>query len=126
MPTQIGTGIQLSHSPDGVGYKLMELPPEVLEALESANPPELRLVSSATSAILKCGPRSWALRQKNTSNALILLRPSNTTLSSSQIPGPGLTVVSTMHDTIELVPASVDQPVAATKGKWHERFARGR
>jgi len=40
MSSQNDAGIPVSHSPNDVGYKLMELPPELLEALESASPPE--------------------------------------------------------------------------------------
>ncbi|KAI1814645.1 hypothetical protein GGS20DRAFT_547227 [Poronia punctata] len=126
MSSQNNSGIPLSHVPDGVGYRLMELPPELLEALESSNPPELRLVPSTTSAVLKCGTRSWGLRQKNTSNALILLRPESITPESAQVPESGLKMISTIHDTIELVPEPTDKPVSTVKGKWHERFAKGR
>jgi hypothetical protein len=40
MSSQNDPGIPIFHVPDGIGYRLMELPPELLEALESANPPE--------------------------------------------------------------------------------------
>ncbi|KAI3322116.1 hypothetical protein HD806DRAFT_536583 [Xylariaceae sp. AK1471] len=126
MSSQSDTGIPLSHAPDGIGYRLMELPPELLEALQSANPPDLRLESSENSAILKCGSQSWSLRQKNTSNALILLKPTDSTVASSQMPQTGLKAISTIHDTIELIPESADKPAPVTKGKWHEKFARGR
>ncbi|KAI8632464.1 hypothetical protein F5Y19DRAFT_421309 [Xylariaceae sp. FL1651] len=126
MSSQNNTGIPLSHAPDGIGYRLMELPPELLEILESENPPELMLESSATSAVLKCGSQSWGLRQKSTSNALILLKPSDTTVASSQISQTGLRAVSTIHATIELVPESASKPTPVTKGKWHEKFARTR
>ncbi|KAI0433606.1 hypothetical protein F5Y09DRAFT_298287 [Xylaria sp. FL1042] len=126
MQSQNDSGIPVMHAPDGIGYRLMELPPELLEALESATPPELRLESSTTSAVLKCGSQSWALRQKNTSNALILLKSSDVTVMSAQIPQPGLKAVSTIHDTIELVPESTDRPIPVAKGKWHEKFAKGR
>jgi hypothetical protein len=86
----------------------------------------LRLESSATSAVLKCGSKSWGLRQKNTSNALILLKPGDTAVASFQMPQTGLKAISTTHDTIELVLESADKPIPATKGKWHEKFARGR
>ncbi|KAI1429931.1 hypothetical protein F5Y12DRAFT_211934 [Xylaria sp. FL1777] len=126
MLSQNDAGITVIHAPDGISYRLMELPPELLEALESATPPDLRLESSATSAILKYGSQSWGLRQKNTSNALILLKSSNVTVASAQIPQSSLKAVSTIHDTIELVPESADKPAPATKGKWHEKFAKGR
>ncbi|KAI0541146.1 hypothetical protein GGR58DRAFT_57584 [Xylaria digitata] len=126
MSSQNGSGIPVFHAPDGIGYRLMELPPTLLEALESAAPPELRLESSTTSAVLRCGSQSWGLCQKNTSNALILLKSSDVTVASAQIPQTGLKAVSTIHDTIELVPESADKPTQVTKGKWHEKFAKGR
>ncbi|KAI0193415.1 hypothetical protein EV127DRAFT_16920 [Xylaria flabelliformis] len=128
MSSQNDTGIPVFHAPDGIGYRLMELPPELLEALESPNPPNLSLEASATSAVLKCGSKAWGLRQKNTSNALILLKPGNINLASSKIPQAeiGIKLISTTHDTIELVPESTDKPAPLTKGKWHEKFARGR
>ncbi|GAP92319.1 putative sister chromatid cohesion protein [Rosellinia necatrix] len=126
MSSQNDSGIPLFHAPDGIGYRLMELPPDLLEALESENPSELRLEASATSAVLKYGSQSWGLRQKNTSNALIILKPGDMTTPSSQISRASLNVVSTIHDTIELVPEPTGKPAAVTKGKWHEKFARGR
>mgnify|MGYP006976770383 FL=1 len=39
MATQADAGITLTYAHDGRGYKLIELPPEVLELLESENPP---------------------------------------------------------------------------------------
>lgn len=78
------------------------------------------------SAILKSGSQSWALRQKNTSNALILLKPSMTQTSTTEIPETGLKTVATIHDTIELVPESSSAPAPVARGKWHEKFARGR
>ncbi|KAI2777110.1 hypothetical protein F4815DRAFT_482487 [Daldinia loculata] len=127
MSSQRETGISLNHAPDGVGYKLLELPPELLTLLESDTPPVLTLESSTNSAILKNGTQSWGLRQKNTSNALILLKTSEgTTPSSSEVPGASLNAIATIHDTIELAPELAVAALPVAKGKWHERFARGR
>ncbi|KAI1468844.1 uncharacterized protein F4812DRAFT_424890 [Daldinia caldariorum] len=127
MSSQREASISLNHAPDGVGYKLLELPPELLALLESDTPPVLTLESSTNSAVLKNGTRSWGLRQKNTSNALILLKTSEgASTSSSEVPELSLDAISTIHDTIELVPdlAAAAAPIA--RGKWHEKFARGR
>jgi hypothetical protein len=39
MSTQENKGIPLSHAPDGVSYKLLELPPELVALLEGDTPP---------------------------------------------------------------------------------------
>ncbi|KAI0834115.1 hypothetical protein F5Y06DRAFT_279900 [Hypoxylon sp. FL0890] len=127
MSSQKDPGIPLNYAPDGIGYKLLELPPELLALLESENPPVLTIESSTNSAILKNGTQSWGLRQKNTSNALILLKSSEcTSPSPSQIPETGLRAIATVHDTIELVSEPTGKTAPVAKGKWHERFARGR
>lgn len=41
MSSQQDTGILLTHSHNGIGYKLLELPPELVALLESENPPML-------------------------------------------------------------------------------------
>ncbi|KAI1381854.1 hypothetical protein F4677DRAFT_399921 [Hypoxylon crocopeplum] len=127
MASQSDTGIPLNHALDGIGYKLLELPPELLALLESENPPILTIESSSNSAIVKSGSQSWALRQKNTSNALILLKSSEETAStSSQIQEAGLKAIATVHDTVELVSEPTGKPTPVARGKWHEKFARGR
>jgi sister chromatid cohesion protein DCC1 len=85
----------------------------------------LTLQSSPTSAVIKHGSQSWSLRQKNTSNALILLTPAKTHTSpgsSSEIPETGLKAIATVHDTIELVSEEAAKAAPATKGKWHEKL----
>ncbi|KAL2193445.1 hypothetical protein P885DRAFT_64070 [Corynascus similis CBS 632.67] len=110
MSTQdISNSIPLSHAPDGTGYKLMELPPELLELLESQDPPT----------------------QKNTSNALILLTPAASPASGRADEGPpaaGLSTIATVHETIEIVPedGAAAAPAPKARGKWHEKFGRGR
>ncbi|EGO58929.1 hypothetical protein NEUTE1DRAFT_39623 [Neurospora tetrasperma FGSC 2508] len=166
MSTQLNAGIPLSHAPDGVGYKLLELPSELAELLESENPPTLTLHPSPTAALLKTTidglPKTYSLRQKNTSNGLILLSPFTTTQTAPQprpdnkqtttepgdemdieqeqqqehqeeekgmgIPIPGLRTLTTLHETIELVPEAegASAPAVKARGKWHEKFARGR
>ncbi|KAK8127624.1 hypothetical protein PG984_008732 [Apiospora sp. TS-2023a] len=131
MSSQADAGIPLAHAPDGVGYKLLELPPELLALLESDDPPVLKLESSAASAVVKHGSQTWGLRQKNTSNALILLAPAPSTSStgedSDQPAATELKAISTVHDSVELVldtTGETAKPVA--RGKWHEKFARTR
>ncbi|ROW02103.1 hypothetical protein VSDG_02502 [Cytospora chrysosperma] len=122
LSSQDAKGIPLNHAPAGTGYKLLELPPELLALLESASPPaQLRLEPSPTAGLLRAPDgRTWSLRQKNTSNALILLRADSHSHS--------LDAVATLHDTVELVPEAeaAAAPVLVAKGKWHERFGRTR
>ncbi|KAK8090787.1 hypothetical protein PG994_000292 [Apiospora phragmitis] len=134
MSSQDNSGIPLAHAPDGIGYKLLELPPELLALLESDDPPVLKLESSAVSAVVKHGGQTWGLRQKNTSNALILLAPAPASSSPEESSAPAaqpgqteLKAISTIHDSVELVPDTTGEtakPLA--RGKWHEKFAKTR
>ncbi|KAL2121255.1 hypothetical protein VTJ04DRAFT_5282 [Mycothermus thermophilus] len=144
MSSQPTSGIPLFHAPDGTGYKLVELPPELAELLESQDPPTLTLHPSPTAALLKTPAtttapgKTYSLRQKNTSNALILLQPATTASANTAVDqesetpaGPGLHLISTIHETIELVPeaeggAKAGSEAPKPRGKWHEKFARGR
>ncbi|KPM45336.1 hypothetical protein AK830_g1136 [Neonectria ditissima] len=123
-------GIPLRHIPDDAGYRLIELPPELLSLLESDTAPVLTLESSDTSALLKTPNKTYALRQKNTSNALMLLAPRPTPDSLEQ----AVAIVSTIRETVELEVVPDKTPSAASgglkntgsKGKWHERFGKNR
>lgn len=153
MSSQGDRGIPLWHMPSGVGYKLLELPADLVAQLEGDNPPtlvdgllfahfgaflsqyrhcltfssRLTLESSPTAALLKAADKTYSLRQKNTSNALILMEPAENAAQSSQVPERGLGAISTVHETIELVPEAGDgPPAAAARGKWHEKFGRTR
>ncbi|OTA03074.1 hypothetical protein A9Z42_0035320 [Trichoderma parareesei] len=122
--------LPLHHQPDDTGYRLIELPPELESLLESENAPVLTLESSETSALLKTPDRTYALRQKNTSNSVMLLSPTASPSSASQY--QGMSVISTIHETVELelVPQAVTTggPLKNTgsRGKWHEKFGKGR
>ncbi|KAK4070787.1 hypothetical protein Trihar35433_5254 [Trichoderma harzianum] len=117
--------IPLHHRPDDTGYRLIELPPELESLLESENAPVLTLESSETSALLKTPDRTYSLRQKNTSNSVILLSPT----TSDQ----GMAAISTIRETVELelapqAPVASGGPLKNTgsRGKWHEMFGKGR
>ncbi|RKU47157.1 hypothetical protein DL546_006845 [Coniochaeta pulveracea] len=132
MSTQDNQGIPLAHAPDGVSYKLLELPPELVALLESDTPPVLTLKPSSTAALLKTADKTYSLRQKNTSNALILLSPSGqacpATESDLANAAEGLKAIATVHDTVELVAETENAraPATTTRGKWHEKFGRSR
>ncbi|KAM0324937.1 hypothetical protein ACHAQA_007904 [Verticillium albo-atrum] len=123
MSTQDNSGIPLASAPDGRGYRLFELPPEVESALEAPGPPVLHLKhpDDASTALLSVpGGKTYALQQKNTSNALLLLSP------SSDASAPGFTAIATVHETIELLPQAPGPEQRATKGRWHEKFGKNR
>ncbi|KAH8736517.1 hypothetical protein BGZ61DRAFT_442153 [Ilyonectria robusta] len=123
-------GIPVRHIPDDAGYRLIELPPELVSLLESDNAPVLTIEASDTSALLKTPNKTYALRQKNTSNALMILTPCATPDSPEQ----GIAIVSTIRETVELEVVPDKAPGAASgglkntgsKGKWHERFGKNR
>ncbi|KAM4054559.1 sister chromatid cohesion protein dcc1 domain-containing protein [Hirsutella rhossiliensis] len=128
MSTQ-GQGISLLHQSHDAGYRLLELPPELESLIDSDSAPVLTLDSSSdTSAVLRTPGNSYVLRQKNTSNALILLSPH---LSSSS-PTQGLLAIATIHETVELdavnEAATNRAPLKDTgsRGKWHEKFGKNR
>ncbi|KAJ4225600.1 hypothetical protein NW759_005293 [Fusarium solani] len=125
-------GITIQHTSSETNYRLIELPPELQSLLESDSAPILTLESSDTSALLKTPSKTYALRQKNTSNALMLLSPTPSTLEN---PEQGISIVSTIRETVELevVPdktagtsGGATKSLGGAKGKWHERFGRNR
>ncbi|KAG9254295.1 uncharacterized protein F5Z01DRAFT_636372 [Emericellopsis atlantica] len=117
------TGIPVYNFPTDTGYRLLELRPDLLSILESPEaPPSLKLETGDDSALLKAGGKTWALRQKNTSNALILMRPHGDN---------GLAAMSTVHEIVELDAVKEDKPEGqaaplSAKGKWHEKFGKKR
>ncbi|TDZ31384.1 hypothetical protein C8035_v005884 [Colletotrichum spinosum] len=124
-------GIPITHAPDPRGYKLMELPPELEALLSAEDAPVICLTSTPTSALLKTPDKTYKLLQKNTSNSLVLLAPHSSSSSSSDMPVSGLGAITTIHETVELVAQSESQTVSSlrntgSKGKWHEKFGRGR
>ncbi|KAK1658985.1 hypothetical protein BDP55DRAFT_680917 [Colletotrichum godetiae] len=128
-------GIPLTHAPDARGYKLMELPPDLEALLTAEDAPVITLTSTPTTALLKTPDKTYKLLQKNTSNSLILLAPHATApspdSSEDNIPVTGLAAIATIHETIELIAQTEPQTISnlkntGSKGKWHEKFGRGR
>ncbi|RDA82387.1 hypothetical protein CP532_4406 [Ophiocordyceps camponoti-leonardi (nom. inval.)] len=123
MPT---ISIPLNHNPPTTNYRLLELPPEVESLLGTSTTPALTLDDdpNSPSAVLRTPDRTYALRQKNTSNALMVLSPSSD--------DSGMAIVATLHEVVELdvLPST---PVhtgslshTGSKGKWHEKFGKNR
>ncbi|KOS22882.1 hypothetical protein ESCO_003970 [Escovopsis weberi] len=134
--------IPLRHAPDDRGYRLIELPPELQALLESDTPPVLTLESSDFSALLKTPSKTYALRQKNTSNSILLLTSRTAAATPTEHPDPAaacpenapaaeLLAISTIKETVELDGVAQQAPRAAAgssaiKGKWHAKFGSGR
>ncbi|PMD62452.1 uncharacterized protein K444DRAFT_610504 [Hyaloscypha bicolor E] len=135
MGTQYTTDIPFSSSHRQQAFKLLELPPELLALLESDNPPILTVTSSASTettpgyAILSYGEKRYQMRQKNTSNPILVLKPSSTGPTEADdanmfIPVPSVTAIAKIEDTIELILQEGKAPPKVNK--WHEKFAKSR
>jgi sister chromatid cohesion protein DCC1 len=85
----------------------------------------LSIESSDTSAVIKTPNKTYALRQKNTSNAFMLISPMSSS-SSDESSSQGISIVSTIKETVELDVVPEKAKSAPNKGKWHERFGRNR
>ncbi|KAK2627718.1 hypothetical protein QTJ16_002364 [Diplocarpon rosae] len=132
MATQYTTDIPFSSSHSQQALKLLELPPEVLTSLESSNPPILTITTSSTTgfALLSHGAQQYQMRQKNTSNPLLLLQPSSTGPTQGDdrdtfVPQPSVTAVAKIEDTIELI-RQEEGKKEVRLNKWHEKFAKSR
>ncbi|EKD12382.1 sister chromatid cohesion protein Dcc1 [Drepanopeziza brunnea f. sp. 'multigermtubi' MB_m1] len=138
MATQYTTDIPISSSHTQQAFKLLELPPELLSLLESENPPTLTITSSTSApsyAILTHGTNKYQMRQKNTSNPLLILQPSRTGPTPVDdadgfVSQPSVTAVAKIEDTVELILQEEAGPGEKKKdakvNKWHEKFARSR
>ncbi|KAF9762026.1 hypothetical protein IL306_003582 [Fusarium sp. DS 682] len=125
------SGLKVHHNPSPTNYRLIELPPDLLSLLESNDAPVLTIESSDSSAIIKTPTKTYALRQKNTSNALMLLSPMPLPESSGGPVEQGISIIATIKETVELdtvpdVSAGATKGLGGGKGKWHERFGRNR
>ncbi|CAG8972169.1 hypothetical protein HYALB_00007311 [Hymenoscyphus albidus] len=137
MATQYQNDIPFSASHSQQSFKLLELPPELLALLESENPPVLSITSSPATettpgyAILSSGDKKYQMRQKNTSNPIMLLEPSSTKPTDADdgetfISQPSVTAISKIEDTIELILQEGEAKAPPKVNKWHEKFAKSR
>ncbi|KAM0503190.1 hypothetical protein ACHAP8_003232 [Fusarium lateritium] len=124
MSSQSG-GVPLQHNPSSTNYRLIELPPDLQNILEAEDAPVLSIESSDTSAVIITPNKTYALRQKNTSNALMLISPMSSS-SSDEPPSQVISIVSTIKETVELDVVPEKAKSVPGKGKWHERFGRNR
>ncbi|PQE10165.1 sister chromatid cohesion DCC1 protein [Rutstroemia sp. NJR-2017a WRK4] len=145
MATQYEYDIPFSATHQQQAFKLLELPPELLALLESdappTPPPSLTITSSPLpphhAHLSVSNGKTYLLRQKNTSNPIMILSPSTTFPSTedgheddgdSFVPRPAVTRIASVEDTIELIEkqegAEKEKPVKVNK--WHEKFAKSR
>jgi hypothetical protein len=71
------------------------------------------------------------MRQKNTSNPILILKPSSTGPTqaddaSAFIPVPSVTTIAKIEDTIELILQEGEAKAQPKVNKWHEKFAKSR
>lgn len=143
-------GIPFYNEPDSSGFRLIEVPAEIVAHLESQERPvyasrspikrigehmltpcqrRLYLEPGADDmATLKSPDKRYSLKQKNTSNGLFLIKPHAPDASSPQ---QGIAAIATIKETVELeeireVTISNPAPKTQGRGKWHERFGRDR
>lgn len=138
MATQYTTDIPFSSSHSQQAFKLLELPPELLALLESDHPPTFTITSSPATlttpgyALLCHGDRKYQMRQKNTSNPILVLQPSATGRPTESddaetfVPAPSVAAVAKIEDTIELILQEAESKALPKVNKWHEKFAAGR
>ncbi|KAL3420011.1 hypothetical protein PVAG01_08509 [Phlyctema vagabunda] len=134
-------GIPFSAAHQQQPFKLLELPPELLAALESDDPPALTIRAAADDAaghaLLCSADKTYQVRQKNTSNPIMILQPSSTDASSTEgehldaLPIPSVCSIAAIQDTLELVVHDTSKSATAAAvpkkvNKWHEKFAKGR
>ncbi|KAF1955711.1 hypothetical protein CC80DRAFT_505043 [Byssothecium circinans] len=111
-------GVPLAIAHDLQQFRLLELPPELVELIESPNPPLLSIKSlpPATAgtpnakpayAVLCTPDKSFQLRQVQTSNSLYVTQP---TLEAHDdaIPAPTSRAIASCPATLELHPADGD------------------
>ncbi|KAI9722015.1 MAG: hypothetical protein M1812_001975 [Candelaria pacifica] len=115
----LGISFRFSHSQQS--FRLLELPPPLLELLSSDNPPTLSLKSAkpssisngpnspvSSNAVLCTNNQTFHLRQVHSSNSIFLIHPSgNHTLHSGQQSATSdLSITATCKATLELHPTN--------------------
>ncbi|KAL7267153.1 hypothetical protein RUND412_010273 [Rhizina undulata] len=119
------SGIPFSYTRSQAPIRLLELPPALLSLVTADSPPVLKIKaaptphestgpssSSTTNHAVLCTPtQTFALREVRSSNSIFLVQPSPSRQCEdafSPPPTPGVTIVSTTHAYLELIPATPD------------------
>ncbi|KAI9821855.1 MAG: hypothetical protein M1827_002437 [Pycnora praestabilis] len=112
MANQDDAGIALSSSINQRSFRLLELPPTLLEVLSSETLPTMSIKSAApivgseapSYAVLCTHDQTFQLRQVHSSNSIFLVQPSSTKGSAEddRIPLPSVSIVAACKATLEL------------------------
>ncbi|KAK2827866.1 hypothetical protein FQN49_007263 [Arthroderma sp. PD_2] len=114
--------IRFTHTQPQQLFRLLELPPELLELLESENPPELCLKSSPAPSsssqdpnssarsgtaqsefVNLCTPtKTFSLRQVNSSNSILLLKPPTGDTAVADSSGDTITTIAQCKSMLEV------------------------
>ncbi|KAI9794408.1 MAG: hypothetical protein M1816_005478 [Peltula sp. TS41687] len=115
MSTQEDSGISIAYQHNQQGYRLLELPPDILESLGTGHTATLKIKSnlpsakntgdssSSSHAVLCTERQTFHLRQVQSSNSILLLKP---TQAPSTTDKPALSIIACPKSTLELHPAS--------------------
>ncbi|MCJ1414024.1 hypothetical protein MMC32_000349 [Xylographa parallela] len=122
MSSQDDSGISFSISNDQQNFRLLELPPSLLELLASEHPPSLYLKSEQPSSVASSAPvptavicthdQTFEVRQVQFSNILYIVQPSPIPAGNESEPSSvsGVTAIGQCKALLELVPVQT-QPV---------------
>ncbi|GAB7350775.1 hypothetical protein MBLNU459_g1317t1 [Dothideomycetes sp. NU459] len=115
MATQSNGGALFSISAAQQPFRLLELPPELLDMLSSANPPTLCLKSpnslgstNGAEAVLCTPTKTYQLRQVSTSNTVYVTSSVSAEAGSDSLGEPGVTTISQCDSTLETLAAPPD------------------
>ncbi|MCJ1451461.1 hypothetical protein MMC28_001798 [Mycoblastus sanguinarius] len=119
MSTQDGSGIRFDICNEQQNFRLLELPPSLLELINANQPPNLFLKSSApivangpaqasSNAVLCTDDRTYQVRQVHSSNSVFILQPSEASrlAEDDSIPSSSLLAIAQCTATLELIPTS--------------------
>jgi sister chromatid cohesion protein DCC1 len=85
-------------------------------------------------ALLNTGAKTYQMRQKNTSNPIMIIQPSSTGPTEADdattfISQPSICSIAKIEDTIELIaeePEGGEKKAPPKVNKWHAKFAKSR
>lgn len=119
MPGQDDLAISFEISHEQQSFRLLELPPALLELITSTSPPSLSLKSgtlgdqnlqnpSSSHAVLCTNDQTFHVRQVQSSNSVYLIQPPETSHQNEELPlaKAAVRAIAQCASTLELIPAS--------------------